>query len=120
MFSQTRDDYDSLNFFDAGERTRIELRNRAVEIYLSRRPDWYNRLQRNSGPFNQTTIAFIEDLIEFRLQRMWTNEKGAAGIKRKLPRCPECRNQFVCRTCTSTHMPKVTGRQIPMTNFIEN
>ena len=50
-------------------------RKRAINTYLANKPVWYQRLEASSGPFNETTLGFIAEVIGARVQNNWNKKK---------------------------------------------
>jgi len=67
--------FENYSFFDIPNKTQIEIRRTIIVKYLESRPDWYQRLERNTQTFNFNTEEFIKDLLICRFNVNWKTEK---------------------------------------------
>lgn len=85
LFDENDSDFEDCNYWDASVEEKLDIRRTVLRVYLDSRPNWYERLEQNTGKFNLETKAYIYKLIASKIRDDWKKKPG----QRKPPKRPK-------------------------------
>src|SRR5271156_1738982 len=76
FFDENDPAYKRFDYWDTCNAVRLEIQRKATRMCLENRPNWYNRLEQNTGTFNTQTKEYIYDLLNHRISLLWKGRRS--------------------------------------------